>query len=119
MRRCRDNAVPEIQAKKKKLASKMDGTNNESNSLPKNIPAFGAKNFLCQRPATEDDASQMMHRKTMKSEFLKRNVNIRLIETLMELTFSDRRHFIVNQSPPIEALKLEYPCLFDTYQVSI
>lgn len=120
MRRCRDSAVPEVQAKKMKLASKVDGTNTESDRLPKkNIPAFGVKNYLCQRPSTEDDASQMLHRKTMAIEICKKNVNVRLIETLMELTFSDRRHFTINQSPSIEALKEEYPCLFDTYQVSI
>lgn len=119
MRRSRDSAVPQIQAKKIKFTTKVDGTNTESDIPPKmNTPAFGAKNDLLQRPPTEDDASQTSHRKTMILQSSKKNMNVRLVETLMELTFSDRRSFTVKQSPSIAALKEEYPCLFDTYQVN-
>lgn len=88
-------------------------------SVPKKkcLVAYGVENYLPSRPSTEDDASILKHEETLCKESKRKNPDYSVIQTLMDLTFADRRLFVTKDLPSFSAVKEKYPCLFNAHQV--
>lgn len=119
-RRRRDRRLPVVEEKIRRASAegvKSKSGEDGAQKLPKTTPAYGAKNYLPKRPMSEDDESIQKHIDFMKKEAKARNRNFRAVETCMDLTFSDRREFIINGNKTVEEVRLQYPLLFDAHQV--
>lgn len=68
------------------------------------------------RPETEDDRTIADHANWMKNEALKKRQDFKKIETLMDLTFADRRKFILD-FPTLNTVQEKYPCLFSREEI--
>ena len=80
---------------------------------------FGLQRFLPPRSESETDDTIRTHIKTMKAECRKRDLDQQKVSTLMDLTFPDRRSFIVTSNPDVSEVLHEYPALKDIEQVII
>ena len=72
---------------------------------------WGLKNYLSQRPEGEDDISIKRHQAAMRDELSKRKPDQNRLDRFMDLTFADRREFIVKQSPLVADIKEVFPVL--------
>lgn len=80
-------------------------------------PSYGCKNYLPNKPVSEDHASVARHIHDMKLEYSKKKRDGKKIIDLMERTFHHRRVLIVDTTPSVSSLRDQFPCLFDEYQV--
>lgn len=65
----------------------------------------------------EDDQSYQRHIKCLKSEWGKRQPNVTFVQQLMNLTYPQRRHWILEQPRAgVDVLEL-FPCLSSSEQV--
>ena len=81
------------------------------------VLAYGVKNYLPERPVSEDDISIEKHISLMTQENNKTNPNYILLTSLMDMTFADRRKLLINDMQLFESIKIKYPCLFNAHQV--
>ena len=79
---------------------------------------YGMVNYLPPRPITETDDSIKLHIRTMKQEWKKRDRDLKKVNKLMDLTLSERRHFVVQEAPEVSEVLAEYPVLTDSKQVN-
>ena len=84
-----------------------------------NSTRYGLKAYLPLRPSSETIETIEIHKRNMKKEWKKRDPDQMAINTMMALTFADRREFIVKESPDVSQLLEEYPVLSDEKQASV
>ncbi|PIK50491.1 hypothetical protein BSL78_12620 [Apostichopus japonicus] len=106
--------IAAVQKKKLKVARKPKSA-PESPAAP---PQWGMKNYLPNRPETEDDASIDGHICWLQDEKRKRQPDFRGVSQSMALTLADRRTWIISspQTPSLADIKSKYPWLFDDIQ---
>ncbi|KAK3860519.1 hypothetical protein Pcinc_033439 [Petrolisthes cinctipes] len=108
-RRRRDQAQPEVQAKKSRIALVEARPKTTVLDNIWNIP-----NYLPPRPPTEDDTSIERYITQLKEQNskiqLKRDASI--VADAMSMTLSDRRSLIVKRNASLKDIKAEYPLLF-------
>ncbi|XP_071811273.1 sterile alpha motif domain-containing protein 3-like isoform X3 [Apostichopus japonicus] len=107
--------IAAVQKKKLKVARKPKSA-PESPAAP---PQWGMKNYLPNRPETEDDASIDGHICWLQDEKRKRQPDFRGVSQSMALTLADRRTWIISspQTPSLADIKSKYPWLFDDIQL--
>ena len=79
---------------------------------------YGLRDYLPGRPQSETDETIVAHINNMKKEWKKRDHDQMKINTLMDLTFADRRKLIVNQAPDVAQVLEDYPVLTEGKEVS-
>lgn len=84
-----------------------------------NCVQYGLENFLPKLPQSETPDTICAHIEFLKAECKKKNWNRDKVNTVMEITFPHRRHYIVMQEPSITEVLSEYPALIDKQQASI
>lgn len=120
-RKRRDRNVPAVVAMrvKKQSARVMAVHENNSKSYRKQTPAYMLKNYVpIGHPISEDEASIEKHILLLQKENKKEQPNPLIIQASMDATFCDRRQRIVKGGESIAKLTENYPCLFDSQQVS-
>ena len=70
---------------------------------------WGLQNYLGERPAGEDDISILRHQEAMHDE---RKPEQSRLARLLDLTFADRRDFIMKRNPTVADIREQYPALF-------
>ena len=79
---------------------------------------FGLQRYLpATRPESETDETVKAHVNNMKAEVKKRDSDKTKINKLMDLTFVDRRIYIVTQNPDVPDVLGTYPALKNEEQV--
>ena len=89
-----------------------------TNTSVENRSPYGLNNYLPSRPDSETEESIQTHILSLKQEWKRRDPDKRKVNTLMNLTFADRRAFIVKQAPDLSEVLAEYPVLTNTDEVS-
>lgn len=84
----------------------------------KQMYMYGIKNYLPAPQEGEDEGTIGEHIKMLQSESKKRRQDSTLINHLMSVTLSHRRHGIINKQWTVPYLKTVFPCLFDEDEVS-
>lgn len=120
VRKYADKDIPVVKAtrERRNIATTNSSECEGRNTGVKKMKLHGVLNYLPDRPLSEDDNSIENYKKKMVTESKKKkNVDSRLIENAMNATFSDRRKYIIQLTPTIMEIKMEYPCLFMFHQV--
>lgn len=81
-------------------------------------PRRSELNFLPDHPVGLSEEELEKARALMEEEVKKRNLSLTLLNTKMEMTFSLRRKEIVQDQPPVSAIKQRWPGLFFEEEVS-
>ena len=118
MRKNRDANIPVVVRKKVTTRQSTEAKSQISPKTKKHHPAYGVKKYFSSCPIAEDKESIQRRRKRMKLESSRKFQDFRSIELGMERMFGDRKTWIVDDNPSVTKIKKEYPCLFDTVQVS-
>ena len=92
---------------------------SEKTKNKKTTPAFGSPHYLPNKPETEDEDSVLRHIAFLKTEIKKSSVDTRKIEISMRSSFHHRRHLLIQDGCSLVSLKVMYPVLFDSVQVTI
>ena len=121
MRQHRDKNVPVVVMKRKKIqekgnCSRIRPEENGTVTAMQN-PFNGVKRTAPVRPIGEDDTSIEKQKTNMKTEFKRKVKDYQLIEKLMQITYADRRKWIVLHTPSLNDIQEQYPCLFSNDQV--
>lgn len=119
-RRTTDN--PEINSKKRKRGEGSFSTLPDENSNKQKRPclAWGVKNYLPPIPNGEDEITLQCHLAKLKKEsmLVKDKQNQKLIDSIMDLTFAQRRRLIITDMARITNIIESYPVLCNSNQVS-
>ena len=89
----------------------------EKTTPPRYPPMWGMKNYLPQRPSSEDDNSVAKHNKWLQLEIFKKRPDFKEVSHLMEITLSDRRREIVKKGTSLQDIKDSFPWLFTEHEV--
>ena len=113
-RKRKDNAYPEVLAKKKGKREKLP-----SIKRAEVVPQWGMPNYSPTRPPSEDDISVAKHEEILKKEKSKRQPDFSQVRLAMDKTFADRRKWLLTTQPTakMSEVKEKYPWLFDEDQV--
>jgi hypothetical protein len=78
----------------------------------------GELDWQPEMPASEDAESIERHKQVMKKEFAKneQSRDSKLLETLMDVTYSSRR-VLINSNAPVSKVLDEYPGLFSVHEI--
>ena len=111
-----DTTIEAVQRKKLKTARK-PATPPPSVVQPPTY--WGMKNYLPNRPASEDDQTIAKNIAWLQAERRKKQPDFKTVSCLMDKTLADRRKWIASSKPQptTEEVQARYPWLFDEDQV--
>ncbi|XP_076101714.1 sterile alpha motif domain-containing protein 3-like [Mytilus galloprovincialis] len=107
-RKRHDKNLPEVKANKRQ---KTDSTIK----IYQGPSTWGLKNYLPDKPLSEDEASVEKHMQWLQKEYRKKDdQDITQVDLLMDLTLHHRRTLVVSQQMDVESILSDYPWLKST-----
>lgn len=112
-RKRHDKTLPEVKANKRQ---KTDSTIK----IYQGPSTWGLKNYLPDKPLSEDEASVEKHMQWLQKEYRKKDdQDITQVDLLMDLTLHHRRTLVVSQQMDVESILSDYPWLKSTDEVNV